>query len=145
MNGALPCTWRVQPHVPGGYIRSLSCSYLSFLLSFLLVYIRKAWTKNDNETKPSLGSGRSPKRIGPSTLPSHGMANIAGFDPPMLCAWSTTGAVYDLTARSAVDQPFVALTEATAAIQSPTGAIFTYRKHNKPALGPTGDSLDDLA
>ena len=67
------------------------------------------------------------------------------LDPPMLCAWSTTGAVYDLTARSAVDQPFVALTGATAAMQSPTGAIFTYRKHNKPALGPTGDSLDDLA
>jgi hypothetical protein len=34
----------------------------------------------------------------------------------------------------------VALTEATAAIQSSTGAI----RHNKPALGPTGDSLDDL-
>jgi hypothetical protein len=23
-------------------------------------------------------------------------------------------------------------------------AITTYRKHNKPALGPLGDSLDDL-
>ena len=41
----------------------------------------------------------------------------------------------------------VALTEATAAIQSSTGAISaitTYRRHNKPALGPVGDSLDDL-
>jgi hypothetical protein len=36
----------------------------------------------------------------------------------------------------------VALTEATAAIQSSTGAISaitTYRRHNKPALGPPGD------
>jgi hypothetical protein len=38
----------------------------------------------------------------------------------------------------------VALTEATAAIQNPTGAITIYRRHNKPALGPIGDSLDDL-
>jgi hypothetical protein len=40
--------------------------------------------------------------------------------------------------------PVIALTEATAAIQNPSGAITIYRKHNKPALGPTGDSLDDL-
>jgi hypothetical protein len=37
-----------------------------------------------------------------------------------------------------------ALTEATAAIQSSTGAITVYRRFNKPALGPLGDSLDDL-
>jgi hypothetical protein len=41
-------------------------------------------------------------------------------------------------------RPVVALTEATAAIQNPTGAITIYRRHNKPALGPVGDSLDDL-
>jgi hypothetical protein len=38
----------------------------------------------------------------------------------------------------------IALTEATAAIQNPTGAITTYRRFNRPALGPVGDSLDDL-
>jgi hypothetical protein len=38
----------------------------------------------------------------------------------------------------------VALTEATAAIQNPPGAITVFRKHNKPTLGPVGDSLDDL-
>jgi hypothetical protein len=38
----------------------------------------------------------------------------------------------------------VALTAATAAIQNPTGAITIYRRHNKPALGPVGDSLEDL-
>jgi hypothetical protein len=39
--------------------------------------------------------------------------------------------------------PVVALTEETAAIKMPTGSITTYRKHNKPAYGPLGDSLDD--
>ena len=38
----------------------------------------------------------------------------------------------------------VALTETTAAIQNSSGAITTYRRHNPPALGPLGDSLDDL-
>jgi hypothetical protein len=41
-------------------------------------------------------------------------------------------------------RPVVALTEATAAIQCSTGAITNYRRHNKPALGPVGDCLDDL-
>jgi hypothetical protein len=37
------------------------------------------------------------------------------------------------------------LTEATASIRNPnTGNVTVYRKHNKPALGPPGDSLDDL-
>jgi hypothetical protein len=40
--------------------------------------------------------------------------------------------------------PVVALTATTAAIKMPTGSIVTYRKHNKPALGPLGDSLDDF-
>jgi len=40
--------------------------------------------------------------------------------------------------------PVVALTETTAAIRSDTGTIITYRKLNKPALGPLGDSLDDF-
>jgi hypothetical protein len=39
----------------------------------------------------------------------------------------------------------VALTATTAAIQNPAGAVTTYRRNNKPVLGPVGDSLDDLA
>jgi hypothetical protein len=31
-----------------------------------------------------------------------------------------------------------------AAIKMPTGSITTYRRHNKPAYGPLGDSLDDF-
>jgi hypothetical protein len=40
--------------------------------------------------------------------------------------------------------PVVALTEATAAIRMPSGNVTTYRKNNKPAFGPLGDSLDDF-
>jgi hypothetical protein len=43
-------------------------------------------------------------------------------------------------------RPVVALTAETAAIENPaTGGITTYRKHNKPALGPVGDSFEDFA
>ncbi len=59
-----------------------------------------------------------------------------------LSRYDETGLIWLLRGRE-----IVALTEATAAIQSSTGAIgaiTTYRRHNKPALGPVGDSLDDL-
>jgi hypothetical protein len=49
-----------------------------------------------------------------------------------------TGLIWLLRGR-----PVVALTATTAAIQGATG-ILTYRKLNKPALGPLGDSLDDI-
>jgi hypothetical protein len=42
-------------------------------------------------------------------------------------------------------RPVLALTASTAAIEGPTGTVTVYRRHNKPALGPLGDSLDDLA
>ena len=39
----------------------------------------------------------------------------------------------------------IALTEGTAAIENKkTGNVTIYRKNNKPALGPLGDSLDDF-
>jgi hypothetical protein len=38
----------------------------------------------------------------------------------------------------------VAITETTAAIRHPSGSITTYRRFNKPALGPVGDSMGDL-
>jgi hypothetical protein len=50
-----------------------------------------------------------------------------------------TGLIWLLRGR-----PVLALTESTAAVESPTGAVTVYRRHNKPALGPLGDSLDDL-
>jgi hypothetical protein len=50
---------------------------------------------------------------------------------------------YDMTGLSWLlrGRPEVALTEATAAVGNPTGAISVYRKNDKPAYGPLGDSL----
>src|SRR5262249_32006370 len=56
-----------------------------------------------------------------------------------LSRYDETGLIWLLQGREVM-----ALTEATAAIQNPTGAITIYRRHNKPALGPVGDSLDDF-
>jgi len=55
-----------------------------------------------------------------------------------LSRYDATGLVWLLRGR-----PVIALTETKAAIQS-AGAVVTYRKTNKPALGPLGDSLDDF-
>jgi hypothetical protein len=53
---------------------------------------------------------------------------------------------YDLTGLIWLlrGDPVVALTETTAAVRHATGNITTYRRFHKPALGPLGDSLDDL-
>jgi hypothetical protein len=55
-----------------------------------------------------------------------------------LSRYDETGLIWLLRGR-----PVVALTATTAVIQGATG-ILTYRKLNKPALGPLGDSLDDI-
>jgi hypothetical protein len=57
-----------------------------------------------------------------------------------LSRYDETGLIWLLRGRQVL-----ALTEITAAVESPTGAVSVYRRHNKPALGPLGDSLDDLA
>jgi hypothetical protein len=57
-----------------------------------------------------------------------------------LSRYDCTGLVWLLQARSVV-----ALTANTAAIRNPkTGNVTVYRRFNKPALGPVGDSLEDL-
>jgi hypothetical protein len=55
-----------------------------------------------------------------------------------LSRYDETGLIWLLQGR-----PVVALTDTTAAIQEATGVLI-YRKYNKPALGPLGDSLDDM-
>jgi hypothetical protein len=57
-----------------------------------------------------------------------------------LSRYDETGLVWLLQGRRVV-----ALTESAAAVESLTGAVTVYRRHHKPALGPLGDSLDDLA
>jgi len=55
-----------------------------------------------------------------------------------LSRYDETGLIWLLRGRAVV-----ALTEATAIIQGVTGHL-VYRKQDKPALGPLGDSLDDF-
>jgi hypothetical protein len=56
-----------------------------------------------------------------------------------LSRYDCTGLVWLLEGREVV-----ALTDAIASIRNPvSGSITVYRKHNKPAYGPLGDSLDD--
>jgi hypothetical protein len=57
-----------------------------------------------------------------------------------LSRYDETGLIWLLKGRRVV-----ALTESTAAIENPaSGAVTMYRRHNKPALGPLGDSLEDF-
>jgi hypothetical protein len=56
-----------------------------------------------------------------------------------LSRYDQTGLLWLLQGRTVV-----ALTEKTAAIENPSGAITVYRRHNKPAMGPLGDNLEDL-
>jgi hypothetical protein len=56
-----------------------------------------------------------------------------------LSRYDETGLIWLLEGREVI-----ALTEETAAIRWPSGAVTVYRKHNKPTLGPVGDSLGDL-
>jgi hypothetical protein len=56
-----------------------------------------------------------------------------------LSRYDETGLIWLLQGRAVV-----ALTETEAAILGHSGAIQKYRKRNKPALGPLGDSLDDM-
>jgi hypothetical protein len=57
-----------------------------------------------------------------------------------LSRYDCTGLCWLLEGR-----PVVALTETTASIRNPrTGTVTVFRKNNRPALGPLGDSLDDL-
>jgi len=56
-----------------------------------------------------------------------------------LSRYDQTGLIWLLDGRRVV-----ALSEDKAAIQSPSGNVTIYHKLNKPALGPLGDSVDDL-
>jgi hypothetical protein len=56
-----------------------------------------------------------------------------------MARYDTKGLVWLLEGRT-----IVAMSSSTAAIQHKTGAITSYRKHNKPGLGPLGDSSDDF-
>src|SRR5262249_14223653 len=56
-----------------------------------------------------------------------------------LSRYDATGLIWLLQGR-----PFVAPTADTAAIENRTGSIAVFRKNNRPAYGPLGDSVDDF-
>ena len=55
-----------------------------------------------------------------------------------LFCYDETGLIWLLQGRAVL-----ALTEKTAVIETASGTV-SYRRHNKPVLGPLGDSLDDF-
>jgi len=77
------------------------------------------WTARD-----LLGLAEIPERPGPSYQ--------------RLSRYDQTGLVWLLQGRRVV-----ALTKDTAVIETANGTV-AYRRYNKPALGPLGDSLDDM-
>ena len=56
-----------------------------------------------------------------------------------LSRYDATGLIWLLGGRRVI-----AMTDSTAAIETASGGTLTYRRYNKPALGPIGDSLDDM-
>jgi hypothetical protein len=78
------------------------------------------WTARD-----LFGLHRPPARPHPS------YSRLSRYDETGLC-WLRDG------------RPVTLLSSTSAVIQNPTGNVTTYRKDRRPALGPVGDSLDDL-
>jgi hypothetical protein len=68
----------------------------------------------------------------PPAKPHPSYSRLSRYDCTGLC-WLLQG------------KEVIALTADTASIRNPrTGNVTVYRKHNKPALGPLGDSLEDF-
>jgi hypothetical protein len=68
----------------------------------------------------------------------HPMPERPAANYSRLSRHDSTGLIWLLHGRAVI-----ALTETEAAILGHSGAIQKYRKHDKPPLGPLGDSLDD--
>ena len=86
--------------------------------------------------------GEQAEALGWTAKDLFGLAAIPDKPHPRygrLSRYDETGLIWLLRGR-----PVLALTESSAAIESPTGTVTAYRRYNKPALGPVGDSLDDL-
>ena len=85
--------------------------------------------------------GEQAAALGWTTQDLFGLHTVPDAPTPSyrrLSRYDETGLIWLLQGR-----PVVALTEATATIKNPIG-VTIYRRNNKPALGPTGDSLEDF-
>jgi hypothetical protein len=87
--------------------------------------------------------GEQAQALGWSSADLFGLHEIPAKPHPSdnrLSRYDCMGLIWLLEGR-----PVVALTADTASIRNPkTGNVTTYRRFNKPALGPLGDSLDDF-
>ena len=119
-----------KSQVPGGHRKPPLATdrprrrYLSGQMGTKQAHARLRWTSRD-----LFGLHAVPER------PAHTYSRLSRYD--------ATGLIWLLSSwiRSSPGQ--IALTESEAAIECST-SILVYRKHRKPALGPLGDSLDDL-
>jgi hypothetical protein len=121
--GRLGCTYaalaaRSPEHVPPDRWQQAVQDGRRFLAKWGKQAAALGWTPQD-----LFGLSKSPKRPHPSYC--------------RLSRYNEAGLIWLLQAR-----PVLALTDATAAIENPTGAITVYRRHDKPALGPVDDCLD---
>ena len=101
------------------------------------------WRQCVEDGKRFLGRwGTQAEALGWKSADLFGLAPLPERPHPSyrrLSRYDCTGLIWLLQGR-----PVVALTEVTAAIENPTGNITTYRRFNKPALGPVGDSMEDF-
>jgi len=85
--------------------------------------------------------GEQAEALGWTAKDLFGLLTVPGHAKPSfnrLSRYDETGLVWLLDGRRVV-----ALTEGTAAVQNPaTASITMYRRFDKPALGPLGDSLE---
>jgi len=86
--------------------------------------------------------GEKAAALGWTSRDLFGLAPIPDKPKPSferLSRYDLTGLIWLLDGR-----PVIAMTDSSAAIETAGGGTLTYRRYNKPALGPLGDSLDDM-
>jgi hypothetical protein len=104
---------------------------------------RSDWELAVTDAKAFLGQwGERAQNLGWTAGDLFGLHPVPDCPAPnyrRLSRYDQTGLVWLLRGRNVV-----ALSEGTAAIRC-LGGTLVYRRFNKPAYGPIGDSLDDLA
>jgi hypothetical protein len=87
--------------------------------------------------------GQQAESLGWTSADLFGLAPVPDRPHPSysrLSRYDLTGLIWLLEGKDVI-----ALTAESATIRNPiTGNITVYRRHNKPAFGPLGDSLDDF-
>lgn len=86
--------------------------------------------------------GEKAAALGWTAYDLFGLAPVPAAPKPSferLSRYDLTGLVWLLSGRRVI-----AMSDRTAAIETASGGTLTYRRHNKPALGPLGDCIEDF-